>query len=291
MTNNMEEDRTYYDVLEISPDASPLDIKKAYRRLALQHHPDRNGGSVESTERFKEIGEAYDCLSDAVKKYDYDESLRYQQQQRLYSASGGRFADPPSSSSYHHTQQTTQYSHGGSRVAPTIRHYHAGRRRFSDFDAFAQFDRNFTKDPFFQEAFRNMDEEFARRFQPQQQSTIQNGGVQRSSGDRHHQQQRGLSKSKEGWIPWLLRQCGIEFQMTSYVSNGQGGLTATQYSSSSKSTYQQKQSSVYRDGQGRQVRVQSMEQNGNQIEDTYIDNRLVQRKVNGIVESIQRLGG
>jgi curved DNA-binding protein CbpA len=282
----MEDDRTFYDVLEISPDASPLDIKKAYRRLALQHHPDRNGGSVESTERFKEIGEAYECLSDAVKKYDYDTSLRHQQQQRMYKASGG-FADQGSSS----TTSTTQHFHGSSRVVPTMRPYHSGRARFSDFDAFAQFDRNFTQDPFFQEAFRGMDEEFARRFQSQHPSNTKNSVLERSEDRRQQHSNRRPVQSKEGWIPWLLRQCGIEFQMTSYVSNGRGGLTATQYSSSNKSTYQQKQSSVYHDGLGRQVRVQSMEQNGNQIEDTYIDNRLVQRKVNGIIESIERLGG
>jgi curved DNA-binding protein CbpA len=288
----MDEDRTYYDILELSPDASSLDIKKAYRRLALQHHPDRNGGSLESTERFKEIGQAYDCLSDAVKKYDYDANLRREQQQRMYNATN-RFANATSSSN-HHSQQwpssptPTQNFHGGSRVSPILRPYHAGRSQFSDYDAFAQFDRNFSHDPFFQEAFRGIDEEFARRFQPPQQSTTHNGGLERSE-DRWQQQMRPAAKSKEGWIPWLLRQCGVEFQMTSYVSNGSGGLTMTQYSSSNKSTYQQKQSSVYRDGQGRQVRIQSMEQNGNQIEDTYLDNRLIKRKVNGVVESIERL--
>ena len=56
-------DRTYYDILEVSKETSDLEIKKAYRRLALLHHPDRNNGSAESAERFQEIGEAYNCLS------------------------------------------------------------------------------------------------------------------------------------------------------------------------------------------------------------------------------------
>jgi len=77
--------------------------------------------------------------------------------------------------------------------------------------------------------------------------------------------------------------------MTSYSSNAFGGTTTTQYSSNSRSSYTQKQSRVFRDRQGRLVTIQSMEQNGNQIEDTLINNRLVQRRVNGIVEPLERI--
>ncbi|KAG7350808.1 molecular chaperone DnaJ [Nitzschia inconspicua] len=280
MKTPQDDDRTYYEVLEISPDASELDIKKAYRRLALKHHPDRNGGSSESTERFKEIGEAYDCLSDPVKKHDYDASLRQQQYERMHSG----FSRPASTNSSPHAS-----SYYGGRASNRVFPMAAYTRRQHDFDAFAQFDRNFGHDPFFQEAFRDMDEEFSRRFQSSKTTTPTNDQARSAATDIQPQPSTKV-KSKEGWIPWLLRQCGVEFQMTSYVSNGRGGVTATHYSSSNKSSYNQKQSSVYRDAQGRQVRVQSMERDGNQIEDTYVNNRLVQRKINGIVEPMERIG-
>lgn len=54
----------YYKTLSISPEASAEEIKKAYRKLALETHPDRNPGDVRSEERFKKINEAYGVLSD-----------------------------------------------------------------------------------------------------------------------------------------------------------------------------------------------------------------------------------
>ncbi len=65
-------DRDYYEVLGVSRDAPPEDIKKAYRQLALKHHPDRNPGSKEAEERFKEAAEAYSVLGDAEKRSVYD---------------------------------------------------------------------------------------------------------------------------------------------------------------------------------------------------------------------------
>ena len=63
--------RDYYDVLGVSRSASEEDIRKAFRRLALEHHPDRNR-SEGAAERFKEINEAYQVLSDADKRGRYD---------------------------------------------------------------------------------------------------------------------------------------------------------------------------------------------------------------------------
>ena len=52
-------DRDYYEVLGVERDASPEALKKAYRKLALQFHPDKNPGDEQATERFKEAAEAY----------------------------------------------------------------------------------------------------------------------------------------------------------------------------------------------------------------------------------------
>ena len=68
-----ENKRDYYEVLGVSKDASADDIKKAYRKMAMKYHPDRNPGDKEAEEKFKEVGEAYEVLSDADKKARYDQ--------------------------------------------------------------------------------------------------------------------------------------------------------------------------------------------------------------------------
>lgn len=64
--------RDYYAVLGVSRNATQEEIKKAYRRLAIQYHPDRNPGNKEAEEKFKEIAEAYAVLSDPEKRRIYD---------------------------------------------------------------------------------------------------------------------------------------------------------------------------------------------------------------------------
>lgn len=64
--------RDYYEILGLQKGASPDEIKKAYRKLALQYHPDRNK-TKESEDKFKEINEAYEVLSDSQKKQTYDQ--------------------------------------------------------------------------------------------------------------------------------------------------------------------------------------------------------------------------
>jgi len=65
--------RDYYEVLGVEKDASEADIKKAYRRLAMKYHPDRNPDDAEAEGRFKEVKEAYEALSDPQKRAAYDQ--------------------------------------------------------------------------------------------------------------------------------------------------------------------------------------------------------------------------
>ncbi|HEX2055906.1 MAG TPA: DnaJ domain-containing protein [Nitrospiraceae bacterium] len=62
----------YYSVLGVSREASDEDIKKAYRRLVFQHHPDRNPGSANAEEKIREINEAYEVIGDAESRKTYD---------------------------------------------------------------------------------------------------------------------------------------------------------------------------------------------------------------------------
>jgi len=65
--------RDYYAVLDVAKTASEADIKKAYRRLAMKHHPDRNPDDKAAEDKFKEAKEAYEVLSDAGKRATYDQ--------------------------------------------------------------------------------------------------------------------------------------------------------------------------------------------------------------------------
>ena len=65
--------RCYYEVLEVSRTASGEEIKKSYRKKAIQYHPDKNPGDKASEERFKEAAEAYEVLSSEEKRRRYDQ--------------------------------------------------------------------------------------------------------------------------------------------------------------------------------------------------------------------------
>ncbi len=65
--------RDYYDILGVDEDASDKEIKKAYRKKAMEYHPDRNPDDPEAEQKFKEASEAYEVLSDPEKRQRYDQ--------------------------------------------------------------------------------------------------------------------------------------------------------------------------------------------------------------------------
>ena len=73
----MADKKNYYDVLGVDKKATPEEIKSAYRKLAMKYHPDRNQGNAEAAEKFKEINEAHETLSDQQKRAAYDYELEH----------------------------------------------------------------------------------------------------------------------------------------------------------------------------------------------------------------------
>ncbi len=87
--------RDYYEVLEVSRDETAEGIKKSYRKLAVKYHPDKNPGDHAAEEKFKELGEAYEALSDPQKRSAYDQfgHAAFDPRQRA-GRGGGGFHDP-----------------------------------------------------------------------------------------------------------------------------------------------------------------------------------------------------
>jgi curved DNA-binding protein len=74
---NLQNFRDYYEILGVPRDASIEEIKQVFRRLARQYHPDVNPGNKEAEEKFKDINEAYEVLSDTSKRTEYDEFIKF----------------------------------------------------------------------------------------------------------------------------------------------------------------------------------------------------------------------
>jgi hypothetical protein len=163
--------RTHYDVLELDVSSSSssvtlTDVKKAYRRLAVRYHPDRNiGNEEEATVRFREINEAYEILSNEDSRREYDAHIRR--------------GDGNSLINNKHNNKNN--NHGGGRW--TFRAGGGGgsdrlsRRRRGSRDPFDQFNDVFRNDPFFAESFRSMDDLFARKFDNANDDRGGGGGV------------------------------------------------------------------------------------------------------------------
>ena len=73
----MADKKNYYEILGVDKKATPEQIKAAYRKLAMKYHPDRNQGDAEAAEKFKEINEANETLSDEQKRAAYDYELEH----------------------------------------------------------------------------------------------------------------------------------------------------------------------------------------------------------------------
>jgi len=112
----MSTNKNYYDVLKVSPLASPSAIKQAYRKLARIHHPDKNPNNPEATNTFKQINEAYQILSDSFKRKDFDRKIKKEKEELekknkpsappMYDS----FYSAPSPSAYDHPPQAPHFT-------------------------------------------------------------------------------------------------------------------------------------------------------------------------------------
>src|SRR5471030_457957 len=88
--------RDYYEILEVTRETEADGIKKSYRRLAVKFHPDKNPGDKHAEEKFKELSEAYEALSDPQKRAAYDQfgHAAFDARHRARGGGAGGFHDP-----------------------------------------------------------------------------------------------------------------------------------------------------------------------------------------------------
>ncbi|KAL3808822.1 hypothetical protein ACHAXA_000005 [Cyclostephanos tholiformis] len=265
--------RTHYDVLELEMPSSSVtlaDVKRAYRRLAVKHHPDRNiGNEEEATARFREINEAYEVLSDDDSRREYDASLLRGDSFDNYG--GGRGGGS---------------SHGWAFHAGRGGGYHDSRRRRDPFD---QFNDVFRNDPFFAESFKSMDDLFKSKFDGSNKNY--RGGGRGSVNEKDV-----VGGERGGWgggIWSMIKDYIPNVKVTTSTSVNRGGghsRSSTTSRSYGSSTYSSRSTRTIMQN-GRRVTIQSLEKDGNRIEEKYVDDALVERTINGMREDIGRIGG
>jgi curved DNA-binding protein CbpA len=274
--NNDDTTQTYYEILQVSNDASLIDIKKSYRKLALQYHPDRNPTEKKeyAEKMFRRIAEAYEVLSDATTRKEYDQMLRY----------GGGHGQHQS----YHQQQQQQHNNND---------YHEFHRRFHQHhhyrDPFAQFNDLFANDAFFKEAFKDMDDLFSKTFEQKQQQQQQRD----SSGDASSSGSGG-----GGIFGTILNALGINLQVSTSIHDGTSTTrTSRSYGNPNRvsfggntgggggSTYTSRSTRTVIEN-GQRITIQSLEKNGNRIEEKYKNDQLIERKINGQISYLLESG-
>ena len=133
-----------------------------------------------------------------------------------------------------------------------------------------------------------MDDAFARRFDSATDPNRNGSNAQNDTVGPLFFCGAGADKPKQTWGQWILNKLGIELTVTSYSHGVDGSMTASNYTSKPTGTYTNKQSRKYVDKNGRQVSIVSMERDGNAIVDKFVEGKLVERRVNGIVEPAQQ---
>ena len=98
----------YYKILGISKDSNLIEIRKAFRELALKHHPDKNKNSEESKEKFMEIVQAYEVLSDDKSRKSYDNKLIYEKEFQQ-STQGFHWTPPADFTTFYSYENLKQY--------------------------------------------------------------------------------------------------------------------------------------------------------------------------------------
>ena len=246
---------TYYDVLGLDSKTCQLkDIKKAYRNLALLYHPDRvpPERKEESTVKFREVNEAYEVLSDESKRAEYDRALRF-------GGSGGNSNSNAGHDNRHHD------------AFSRMQRQHQRRRQHRD--PFSQFNDLFRNDPFFAESMKGMDDLFSKTFQ--------------NTNTKSNANANANPKNNQGWGGWLLDRLGVEVTTSHSVRNTDGTFSTSTYGHSSSSYTSKSTRTVIENG--RRVTIQSMEKDGNRIEERYEGTKLIRRLVNGIPQNIGRI--
>ncbi|WP_254174110.1 DnaJ C-terminal domain-containing protein [Planktothrix pseudagardhii] len=125
----MQNFRNYYQILGVSREASVDEIKKVYRRLARQYHPDLNPGDKEAEEKFKDIGEAYNILSDPEKRLEYDNYSQFWKQKGFQDWQKNAFSGIKNWGSRRTISQTEDVDYGDYSDFDTFIDQLLGRRR------------------------------------------------------------------------------------------------------------------------------------------------------------------